>query len=94
MKTHKIILGALGTFGVLIMAWATSGLISALSFAGWSPAVLLGQYFTAIGAPETLVEHYTQIKGVEYVICAAFLGTFPLFYKYLGTAKRPVRINA
>ena len=31
----------------------------------------------------TLVDYYTYIKGVEYLICAGFFVTFPIFYKHV-----------
>lgn len=33
----------------------------------------------------TVVDFYTYIKGVEYLICVAFFVGFPLFYKYIHT---------
>lgn len=33
----------------------------------------------------TLVDYYTYIKGVEYLICVAFFCTFPMFYRYINT---------
>lgn len=40
----------------------------------------------------TVVDFYTYIKGVEYLICVAFFVAFPLFYKYIHTPpeNRPV----
>ncbi len=35
----------------------------------------------------TLVDYYSYIKAVEYLICIGFFVTFPLFYKYV--IKRP-----
>lgn len=32
----------------------------------------------------TLVDYYTYIKGVEYLICVAFFCTFPMFYRYIS----------
>ena len=46
---------------------------------------MLRQYMVATGAlaeQETLVDYYTHIKGAEYIIAVAFLGLFPVFYKY------------
>lgn len=31
----------------------------------------------------TVVDFYTHIKGVEYLICVAFFVAFPIFYKYV-----------
>ena len=33
----------------------------------------------------TLVDYYTYIKGVEYLICVAFFCTFPMFYRYINS---------
>lgn len=32
----------------------------------------------------TLVDFYTYIKGVEYLICVAFFCLFPIFYRYIN----------
>ena len=31
----------------------------------------------------TLVDFYNYIKAVEYLICAGFFVTFPIFYKHV-----------
>ncbi len=50
--------------------------------AGW-----ITGFFNAIGGKVveccTLVDFYTYIKAVEYLICIGFFVTFPLFYKYV-----------
>ena len=33
----------------------------------------------------TLVDYYTYIKTVEYLICVAFFIAFPMFFKYINT---------
>ena len=33
----------------------------------------------------TLVDYYTYVKGVEYLICVAFFCTFPMFYRYISS---------
>lgn len=48
------------------------------------------QLFNAFGEMKevfTLVDFYTYIKAVEYLICIAFFCTFPLFYKYINSEK-------
>jgi hypothetical protein len=47
----------------------------------------------AIGEYETLVDFYTHIKGVEYIICVAFFVAFPAFYKYVNTTKTTVAVK-
>ena len=37
----------------------------------------------------TLVDYYTYIKGVEYIICVAFFIIFPLYFKILDRKPDP-----
>jgi len=32
----------------------------------------------------TLVDYYSYIKAVEYLICVAFFVGFPMFYRYIN----------
>lgn len=32
----------------------------------------------------TLVDYYSYIKSMEYLICVAFFVGFPMFYRYLN----------
>jgi hypothetical protein len=42
----------------------------------------------------TLVDYYTHIKGIEYLICVAFFVAFPVFFKYVNKApKKRVQVN-
>ena len=63
----RIILAA----GSMVCLWVGAALTSALSSVGWSVGELAGQYMTAIGMVKplhTLVDYYTHIKGIEYLI--------------------------
>ncbi len=89
MKTgfKAVLLAGVLTTGVAVGCWALAAFIVGLKQAGWQPAELLRQYLVATGIVEpshTLVDFYSQIKGVEYLICVAFLVAFPLFYKYVN----------
>ena len=87
----KIVLG----FGGLIGLWATAALIGGLSQAG-SMNELVRQYMVATGMVtplNTLVDYYTHIKGIEYLICAAFFVAFPAFYTYVNKEKKEVTIS-
>ncbi len=45
------------------------------------------ELFSSIGNVSevfTLVDYYTYIKGVEYLICVAFFCTFPMFFRYIS----------
>jgi hypothetical protein len=46
----------------------------------------MGEIFTQVGEIKevfTLVDFYTYIKGIEYLICVAFFVGFPIFYRYI-----------
>jgi len=76
--------------GCLIGLWAVAALISGIMAAGGIGA-LAGQYMTAIGMTTsfaTLVDYYTYIKGIEYLICVSFFIVFPLFYSYVNSDKK------
>ena len=82
-------------FGALIGLWATAALVGGLSQAG-SISELVRQYMTATGmiTPlHTLVDYYTHIKGIEYLICVAFFVAFPVFYTYVNKEKKQAKIK-
>ncbi len=88
----KIVLG----FGALIGLWATAALVGGLSQAG-SVTELARQYMVATGmiTPiHTLVDYYTHIKGIEYLICVAFFVAFPVFYNYVNKEKKTAKVRA
>ncbi len=87
----KIVLG----FGAIIGLWATAALIGGLSQAG-SMTELVRQYMVATGmiTPlHTLVDYYTHIKGIEYLICVAFFVAFPVFYNYVNREKKEAKVQ-
>ena len=89
-KGNKVALGIIGGIGAAIGIWAMTALTFSLSQSGWSVAELARQYMVAVGAIgefETLVDFYTHIKGVEYIICVAFFAAFPVFFKYVNNTK-------
>ena len=93
-KGSKVALGVIGGFGAAIGIWAMSALTFSLSQSGWSVGELIRQYMVAVGAIgefETLVDFYTHIKGVEYIICVAFFAAFPVFFKYFNKTKAEVK---
>ena len=82
--------------GAIIGLWATAALVGALSQAG-SMNELVRQYMVATGMVtplNTLVDYYTHIKGIEYLICVAFFVAFPAFYTYVNKEKKEVKIKA
>ncbi len=87
----KIVLG----FGGLIGLWALAAMGSALHEAG-SLTELVRQYMVATGmiSPmHTLVDYYTHIKGIEYLICAAFFVAFPIFFNYVNREEKSIRVR-
>jgi hypothetical protein len=81
--------------GLLVCLWVGAALIAALSQSNWSISGLAGQYMEATGMIKpmhTLVDFYTHIKGIEYLICVAFFVAFPAFYQYVNKtqAKEPL----
>jgi len=88
----KVVLG----FGALIGLWATSALVSGLSQVG-SVSELERQYMVATGIVtplHTLVDYYTHIKGIEYLICVAFFVAFPVFFTYVNKEKKAAKVKA
>jgi len=87
----RIILAA----GLVMCLWVDAAFMSALSQVGWSISTLAGQYMTAIGMVKplhTLVDYYTHIKGIEYLICVAFFVAFPVFFKFVNKAPKTVTV--
>ena len=90
MKTaiKASLFGALLIFGVGLGCWSMLAFMAGLKHADWQLTELLRQYLVATGIVKpshTLVDFYSHIKGVEYLICVAFFVTFPLFYKYVNS---------
>ena len=87
----RVVLG----FGAVIGLWATAALIGGLSQAG-SVTELARQYMVATGmiTPlHTLVDYYTHIKGIEYLICVAFFVAFPVFFTYVNKEKKAATVK-
>ena len=96
-KESKVALGIIGGIGAAIGIWAMTALTFSLSQSGWSVAELARQYMVAVGAIgefETLVDFYTHIKGVEYIICVAFFAAFPVFFKYVNKTKAEATVKS
>lgn len=80
-----------GIFGL----WALAALIGGLHQVNWQVTELMRQYLIASGLIQpihTLVDFYSHIKGIEYIICVVFFVAFPLFFQYVE--KRKTHITA
>ncbi len=56
----------------------------------WQVTELVRQYLVASGMIQpihTMVDFYTHIKGIEYIICVAFFVAFPIFFQYVNKRK-------
>lgn len=42
----------------------------------------------------TLVDYYTYIKSMEYLICVAFFVGFPMFYRYINKKEESTTTNS
>jgi len=94
MKTAGIVMG--GT-GILFGMWAVAAVIGGLNQVNWQVTELARQYLVASGMIRpihTLVDFYTHIKGIEYIICVVFFVAFPVFFQYVNKEKTPVKMNA
>lgn len=87
-KGAGIFMAVMGGIGAAIGLWALVAISLSISRAGLGE--VFRQYMVAIGLiseQHTLVDFYTHIKGVEYLICLAFFAAFPVFFKYVNTPK-------
>jgi hypothetical protein len=83
-------------FGALVGLWVSAAFVGALHQANWQFGELARQYMLATGMMKplhTLVDYYSHIKGVEYLICVAFFVAFPVFFKYVNKEKRTVSVS-
>ncbi|MBC8209001.1 MAG: hypothetical protein H8E79_07530 [Desulfobulbaceae bacterium] len=89
----KAILG----MGALISLWVAASFAGALYQVNWSVSELARQYMVATGMIKplhTMVDFYTHIKGIEYLICVAFFVAFPVFFKYINKEKKSALARA
>lgn len=88
--TQRIMLATGGIFGI----WAAAALLGGLHRVNWQVTELVRQYMVASGIIQplhTLVDFYTHIKGIEYLICVAFFVVFPIYFKYIEKQKPAVK---
>lgn len=93
-RQRKTFMYAIGAVGAAFGVWALAAFTSLLAQMDWSLTEVLRQYMIATGAMqehETFVDYYTHIKGIEYIIAVAFLGLYPVFYKYVNRTKATIK---
>ena len=77
--------------GCLFCLWAIASIVGGLYQVNWQVTELVRQYLVATGMVQpihTLVDFYTHIKGIEYIICVGFFVAFPLFFQYVEKRKK------
>ncbi len=77
-------------FGTLIGLWALSAFTGAIISADGNLTEVIRGYMVATGLVtplHNLVDYYTHIKGIEYLLCVGFFVVFPAFYKVLDNKK-------
>jgi hypothetical protein len=85
-KGSKVFFGITAAFAGIIGLWSVTMLMTGLASVNWSVTEMFRQFLVAtgnIGEYETMVDYYTHIKGVEYLIAVAFFVAFPVYYKTL-----------
>lgn len=95
-KSSKRVSTIMAGFGILVVLWVAAAFVGALHQVNWQVGELARQYMLATGMMKplhTLVDFYTHIKGVEYLICVAFFVAFPVFFKYVNKEKKAVAVN-
>lgn len=83
-KSTGAFFGIAAAMGTMIGMWALATLTAGLSSVNWQISEMCRQFLVATGnlqEYETLVDYYTHIKGVEYLIAAAFFVAFPIYFK-------------
>lgn len=73
--------------------WAMAAIIGGLKQVHWQVTELARQLLVASGMMQpihTMVDFYTHIKGIEYIICVMFFVVFPIFYSYVNKEKRHI----
>ncbi|MFT5702346.1 MAG: hypothetical protein ACI8ZB_005265 [Desulforhopalus sp.] len=85
-ETNKAVTFAMVAVGGFFGLWALAALVGGLHRVDWQVTELIRHYLMASGmiTPlHTLVDFYSHIKGIEYLICVAFFVAFPMFFKYV-----------
>ena len=92
-----ILVTVMAMIGVAIGIWAAVALMAGLHHSNWQVSELLRQYMVATGMIRTfntMVDFYSHIKGVEYLICVAFFVVFPIFYRYVREDRKQTKTEA
>jgi hypothetical protein len=79
-----------GAFGI----WACMAFITGLASVDFQVTEMFRNFLVAtgnVGEYETMVDFYTHIKGVEYLMAGAFFVAFPVFFKYINKENKTAK---
>ncbi len=90
-----VVAGLAGAFGI----WACMAFITGLASVDYQVTEMFRSFMVAtgnVGEYETMVDFYTHIKGVEYLMAGAFFVAFPVFFKFINkdTTRDVAKIKA
>ena len=94
--SSKWVAASMMGLGALVFLWVAAAFVGALHHVNWQFSELARQYMLATGMMKpmhTLVDFYSHIKGIEYLICLAFFVAFPVFFKYVNKEKRTITVS-
>lgn len=97
MNSVKYVKTVLVCSACLLGIWVVATLMGGLFRANWQITELVRQYLIASGMIRpihTLVDFYTHIKGIEYIICVAFFVAFPIFFQYVDKRKTHITTSS
>lgn len=86
-KGSGIVLGVMAGLGGAFGIWACMAFMTGLASTNWQVTEMFRQFLVAtnnIAEYKTVVDYYTHIKGVEYLMAGAFFVIFPVFFKYVN----------
>jgi len=88
-----VMLGVGSLFGL----WAFAALIGGLHRVNWQVTELMRHWLVASGMIRpihTMVDFYTHIKGIEYIICVMFFAVILVFFQYVDRRKTNITAPA
>lgn len=95
-KGSGVILGVMAGLGGAFGIWACMAFMTGLASTNWQVTEMFRQFLVAtnnIGEHQTMVDYYTHIKGVEYLMAGAFFVVFPLFFKYVNKDMSKAKVD-
>lgn len=90
-----VVAGLAGAFGI----WACMAFVTGLASVDYQVTEMFRSFLVAtgnVGEYETMVDYYTHIKGVEYLMAGAFFVAFPVFFKFINkdTTQETAKVKA